>query len=293
MKTARFDAPGTPHPQAIGLSKCIFQQADLTDADVTDIHQGRASGQAACIMGTDPGPVTVDSGGALWVSGGMIGGPLTSSDATAFSLCGTLGVVQLNSSGGISQVNANRLLACYSQTVAAGTRPSQRLARTYGGNVLNPSLQTDTARPLASAGGTVDLRDDVEAQAARRNAYFQAASLRAAEEVQARINVTWAPRVITVDIQVAGLGQSVRRVTYDVSLAGVPHIAIVETWQTSSFLGLLRAWPHAANVHAPHGVSGPPSPSTHGAPTHLHGKTHRRSLIHVTSPLRTDSLLRS
>jgi hypothetical protein len=147
-----------------------------------------------------------------------------------------LGVVEVTD-GAISQVNADRLLAYYARTVAAGTRPSLRLAGTYGEDVLNPPVGTDSAQSQVPATATIDLRDDIEAQAARRNAYLVAASSQAAAEVQARINVAGGQLVTTIDLQVPGVGQSVRRVTYDVSQAGTPQIAIVETWQISSFLG--------------------------------------------------------
>jgi hypothetical protein len=160
-------------------------------------------------------------------------GDFTSAATNAGTPLTALGVVQLGPGGGISAVDADRLLSYYNRSVSAGVRPSLRLAGTYGENVLNPMSLTDKA----SARGTPVLRDDIEAQAARRNAYLEAASAQAAQEVQARIAVTGGPPVTAIDIQVPGIGQSARRVSYDVSAGGVPRIAIVETWQISSFLG--------------------------------------------------------
>jgi hypothetical protein len=160
-------------------------------------------------------------------------GDFTSAAADAGTPLTALGAVELGSEGGISAVDADRLLSYYNRSVSAGIRPSLRLAGTYGESVLNPMPLTDAA----SANGAPVLRDDLQAQAARRNAYLEAASAQAAQEVQARIAVTGAPPVTAIDIQVPGVGQSVRQVSYDVSAAGVPHIAIVETWQISSFLG--------------------------------------------------------
>ncbi len=50
-----------------------------------------ASGKSICVStgGKISGPVTVQAGGAFWVSGGTISGPYNATSAAALTLCGT------------------------------------------------------------------------------------------------------------------------------------------------------------------------------------------------------------
>jgi len=72
-------------------------------------------------------------------------GDFTSAAADAGTPLTALGAVQLGAEGGISGVDADRLLSYYNRSVSAGIRPSLRLAGTYGESVLNPMPLTDAA----------------------------------------------------------------------------------------------------------------------------------------------------
>jgi hypothetical protein len=163
-------------------------------------------------------------------------GAFTAAAAAAGVPLTALGVVQY-ANGGIRQVDPDRLMAFLNQTVAPGTMPSLRRAGAFGLEVLNPNLNGDAKALAANGGATPALGDDIQTQSQRRINYLAAAANQAAGEVNARINVANAPPVTTIDLQVPGHGQSVRQVSYDLSQAGVPQIAIVQTWRVSSFLG--------------------------------------------------------
>ena len=168
------------------------------------------------------------AGNAFTAAGTAAGIPLTA-----------MGVVQY-ANGGIRQVDPDRLLAFLNRTVTPGTMPSLRLAGALGAGVLNPGLGGDDGddKALAANGRTPPaLGDDIQTQSQRRLNYLAAAASQAASDVNARISVANAPPVTQIDLQVPGHGQSVRQVSYDLSQAGVPQIAIVQTWRVSSFLG--------------------------------------------------------
>jgi hypothetical protein len=167
-------------------------------------------------------PLALDAA-AFTAAAGSAGVPLTA-----------LGVVQY-ANGGIRQVDPDRLLAFLARTVPPGTMPSLRRAGAYGPAVLNPAI--GDGRAVAAGAATPALGDDIETQSQRRANYLTAAANQSAGEVNARISVANAPPVTTIDLQVPGHGQSVRQVSYDLSQAGVPQIAIVQTWRVSSFLG--------------------------------------------------------
>jgi hypothetical protein len=154
-----------------------------------------------------------------------------------------LGAVSMEG-GGIRDINPARIQALYARTVAPGTRPSLRLAASFGPEVVNPSFPGDgqgAGQPnllrLRNGDLPIDRTDDIEVQGLRRNRFLEAAANAVVEEVRARIDVPNAPPITTIEIPVPGLGQSVRQVTYDLTIAGLPQIAIVETWQVSAFLG--------------------------------------------------------
>jgi hypothetical protein len=171
----------------------------------------------------------------------IIGDWFTAEALNAGTSLNQLGVAE-GEDGEIRSINGDRLRAFYQRLVPAGSRPSIRAAADVGVGVVEPRISRgETGEPEAvalplmrsEAEAMVD-QANVEIQIQRRERFLDRLAERQEEEAQALLD---AGAPVVIQVPAPGLGQSVQSVDYDVTSAGTPQIAIIETWQLSAFLG--------------------------------------------------------
>ncbi|NAS20087.1 hypothetical protein GT755_00120 [Herbidospora sp. NEAU-GS84] len=147
----------------------------------------------------------------------------------------SLGVVE-EVDGKVRRVDNARLRDLYERMLPPATRPSLRLASEVFGR---PELVSLPGVPRVAGGEekaqvTAPLLiqiDGVDAQRRLRDTYLEGLATRQTQAISAGTPET------TIQVPTPGIGLSARTVDYDVTKAGTPRIALVETWQLSMFLG--------------------------------------------------------
>ena len=141
-----------------------------------------------------------------------------------------------------STLDENKLLALYQRMLPPTARPSPRVAAEVGVGVIEPAsgngVAVRSAEPNVRAtlaamredGRSVLDQGSIEIQRLRRQEFLEGLAKRQVSDL---------PPSSTMPIQVPvpALGQSVQTVDYNVMGPNPPRIAIVETWQITSFLG--------------------------------------------------------
>ncbi|WP_344209797.1 hypothetical protein [Nonomuraea bangladeshensis] len=146
----------------------------------------------------------------------------------------SLGVVE--EEGRIRRIDAARLRVLYDRLLPTAARPSLRMAVEVA-DKLDPAPPAGGQQVIAgeqkarTAMPALLQRDGVDLQRQLRETYIDGLIKRQERTINAGAPDT------TIQIPTAGIGLSARTVDYDVTQAGRPRIALVETWQLSMFLG--------------------------------------------------------
>lgn len=178
-----------------------------------------------------------------------------------------LGLVQVDTNRQVTAINVERMAGFLEQQLPSSARPSLRSAATHGVDVANRGpVMSALASNIKAGAGQINLMDllpalspvfgaipmivwerllgydraaqapeDVEMQTRRRAEYLKAVATRQA----ATISDAGAAGEARLTLPVPGLGNSIWRCPWQIhtALVAQPRIALVETWQISSYLG--------------------------------------------------------
>jgi len=133
----------------------------------------------------------------------------------------TIGI-ETDAAGGVQRINANRLADAYQ-----GFLPDSAI---IGDRIVTDTAPESPAPALPQPGGgrLLTTQNALRLKQQRREEFIQSLVDQQAASTQASRGVA---------IPTAGIGQSVQTVAYDPSTAGVPRIALLESWELRSFRG--------------------------------------------------------